>query len=208
MEEPASPSPAIAAAWAAASVASRSAAESATGGARCDAGSDAGSDGLYIVTPTGGATPLLSTPRLFRILADSAYRTLSARSPEELVLAAREGAGADQSTDGGSPGAGAGGSADAYVNDLEAPALECSASLRVIRQQLLEHEGFRAARLLGAGPSLAAFGQLGSGDSAEALAQRLARQCAAAESAEGPLDIQVRSVKFARRVGEQWYDGE
>lgn len=179
--------------------------------AESDEESDAGgggSDGLYIVTPTKGATPLLSTPRLFRILADSSYSTLSARSPDELVLAARDGAGADQSTDRGSSGSGAGDPADAYVNDLEAPALECSASLRVIRQELLELEGFRAARLLGAGPSLAAFGQLRSGDSAEALARRLARQCATAKSAEGPLDIQVRRVQFARRVGVQWYDGE
>ena len=92
--------------------------------------------------------------------------------------------------------------AAAFVNDLETPALECSESLRVIKAQLLEREGFRAVTMLGAGPSLAAIGPRPPRDkNDEAFGQRLARDL----SLSG-IDLQVRRVQFASRASERWYE--
>ena len=148
---------------------------------------DGGGDGLFLITPVGAAPP--SVPRLFRLLADASYATLSSREPSELLqLAAGRG-------DGSSSGHVAD-LAAACVNDLEPPALEACPALGAIRSHLLQAEGFRLASLVGAGPSLAAVGAPRGGG--EALAARLVEA--------GAGDVQVRAVGFARRDdAEQWY---
>ena len=161
------------------------------------AGGSSAPHGLTIITPIGGARP--STPRLFRALADTDYSTLSQAAPKDLL----EGLVALDEGQAGPAPSDCTASFDSFVNDLEPPTLACSTTLGVIRHHLLEVEGFRAASLLGAGPSIAAIGQpRGGGD---ALAQRLERACAETGEAGAALSIHVRGVQFARRSDKQWY---
>ena len=163
-----------------------------TGGAAGgDAGGDAGGERLYVITPMGGAP--LSTPRLFRLLADSSYSTLSDAPPAELL---------ERFGQAGATAEGRAAGMEAYVNDLEPAALSSSSALGALKRHLLGSGGFRLAVMSGAGPSFAAVGRLRDGDDEDAFAARLAAECAA--HTELP-SVQVRRVDFASRVGEQWY---
>lgn len=155
-----------------------------------------GGNRLFLITPIGGAP--LSVPRLFRLLADASYASLSTREPADLVELLTERADARSSR--------AGDLAAACVNDLEPPALEACPTLGAIQTHLLQDEGFHVASLVGAGPSLLAFGEPRGGG--EALAERLVRACAPGSEAGAVRAIQVRAVHFARRDAEQWYAEE
>ena len=103
---------------------------------------------LYVVLPANVGQ--LSTPRLFRTLADGGYASLSA--------ATRTTSWPHQAQSGAQ-----------HVNDLEPPALQCSSELAAVKQALLAH-GFHAVVLSGAGPALFAFWRVGPDP--QALAQR------------------------------------
>ena len=136
---------------------------------------------LYVVLPANAGQ--LSTPRLFRTLADGGYTSLSASDPHDLLASHQAQSGAQ------------------HVNDLEPPALQCSSELAAVKQALLAH-GFHAVVLSGAGPALFAFGE--SGSDPQALAQRAT--AAIAESTGAALDI--RAAEFLSRESGGWYHAQ
>lgn len=119
---------------------------------------------IFVVAPEVA----ISTPALFRALGDGGYSELSDAPPQSLLDAFGD-------SDTFPPTLPGGGSA--LVNDLEAPALGHAAALAAVRTMLVEHEGFNAVALSGAGPSLFAAGRADSGEAAEAFAARFEREC-------------------------------
>eukprot|EP00310_Coccolithus_braarudii_P025763 CAMPEP_0183359478 /NCGR_PEP_ID=MMETSP0164_2-20130417/52320_1 /TAXON_ID=221442 /ORGANISM="Coccolithus pelagicus ssp braarudi, Strain PLY182g" /LENGTH=305 /DNA_ID=CAMNT_0025533597 /DNA_START=261 /DNA_END=1178 /DNA_ORIENTATION=- len=126
----------------------------------------------------------LSTPALFRGLEATNYSSISSLSPHELLAAisASQGQCPQLPED-----------AAFFVNDLEAPALQCSPELSTVHTRLLKDECFRVVAMSGAGPSFFAFGRPDGGETQEAFAVRFARECTEATGVQ----INVWPVQFA-----------
>jgi 4-diphosphocytidyl-2-C-methyl-D-erythritol kinase len=159
-----------------------------------DGGNRAAGVGLFLIVPLDVQ---LSTPQLFRGLADEQYQYLSDADPADLCAAAAAAAGGACDSAGGSTSLQGVGTP---VNDLERVALECSEELRAVKRELMEKEGFQTVALSGAGPALFAVGTPRDA-SAEAFSERFVRDCAQGAK----VNVLVKPVGFLQRSEEDWY---
>ena len=143
------------------------------------------SDGdVFIVKPEMG----LSTPLVFKTLADADYATLRRdRDPRDL-LDAFAAPGATPLAD--------------YVNDLEPPAFACEPQLERLKAKLLEPPyAFHAAMMSGSGTSLFAVATAGTALDKDAFKANFEADA----KADLGVDVTVWRTTFAKREAGSWY---
>ena len=153
------------------------------------------SGSVYLVTPD----VKLSTPAIFRRLADERYASLSTIAPTEL----RD---AFAAADGFATSSGGGGADTLYMNDLDAPAVHVCPELGAIQRALREDKFVSVTTVSGAGTSLYAVGLPHGSEAPEEVASRLAHTCEAASGVR----VRVWSVDFAtpsydKATHVRWY---
>ena len=143
------------------------------------------SDGdVFVVKPEMG----LSTPLVFKTLADADYATLRRdRDPRDL-LDAFAAPGATPLAD--------------YVNDLEPPAFACEPQLERLKAKLLEPPyAFHAAMMSGSGTSLFAVATEGAALDKDAFKANFEADA----KADLGVDVTVWRTTFAKREAGSWY---